>query len=294
LFNQNSIIQFSNPKKMRKHFLSAGVVGIAALSLFSCAKEQKTAPQPLSQTQTTNAAGRTASTDELDAILKDLTPETYLLSFDGLPANNYITKSVYGTLSDETQFGGPRYPNPIPALYKLGYTTIPFKKIWIKTCPTMIPFTDIASRAAELIRKADSKTFADLSVIEVGANQQLLATKSFLTSASRLQPDAIDKYLSGFDLTKFRLTLPAGTTLPAFTRGFYGIGDITQVPGANARITNYVGLRWQDILIKRFPNLIGCFDPLVLKDIRANFSRLDKSFAKMTIEEVGGGAVIGF
>jgi hypothetical protein len=283
----------SNPKKMRKHFMLAGVVGIAALSLFSCSKDQQTADQPSSQPQTA-AGARTAGTDELDAILKDLTPDTYLLSFDGLPANNYITKSVYGTLSDETQFGGPRYPSPVPALYKIGYSSIPFNKIWVKTCPTMIPFTDIAARAAELIKKVDSKTFADLAVTEVGANQQLLATKTFLTAAGRLQPDVMDKYLTGIDLAKFRLTLPAGTTLPGFTRGFYGIGDITTVPDAGARITAYVGLRWKDILIKRFPNLIGCFDPLVLTDIRANFSRLDKGFAKMTIEEVAGGAIIGF
>jgi hypothetical protein len=280
---------------MRKHFMLAGVVGIAALSLFSCTKDQKTADQslPLSQPQT-GAAARTAGSDELDAILKDLSPDTYLLSFDGLPANNYITKSVYGTLSDETLFGGPRYPSPIPALYKIGYTSIPINKIWVKTCPTMIPFTDIAARAAELIKKVDSKTFADLAVTEVGANQQLLATKTFLTAASRLQPDAVDKVLAGLDLGKFRLTLPAGTTLPAFTRGFYGIGDITLVPDAGARTTAYVGLKWKDILSKRFPNLIGCFDEPILKEIREKFITLDKGFAKMTIEEVAGGAILGF
>jgi hypothetical protein len=280
---------------MRKHFFSAGVVGIAALSLFSCTKDQATADRPVAQTSTTTEAGaRTAGTDELDAILKDLSPDTYLLSFSGLPANNYITKSVYGTLSDETQFGGPRYPSPVPALYKIGYTTIPINKIWIKTCPTMIPLTDIAARAAALIQKADPKTFADLAVTEIGASQQLLATKSFLTSASRLQPDVMDKYLASFDLTKFRLSLPAGATYPGFTRGFYGTGDITKVADTGARTTIYVGLRWQDILRKRFPNMIGCFDPLILKDIRANFSRIDQGFAKMTIEEVAGGAVVGF
>jgi len=273
----------------------AGVAGIAALSLFSCSKDQKKTDQslPLSQTQTA-AGARTAGSDELDAILKDLTPDTYLLSFDGLPANNYITKPVYGTLSDETQFGDPRYPSPVPALYKIGYTSLPFSKIWVKTCPTMIPIKDVALRAAELVRKLGGRSVADLVVTEVGANQQLLATKTFLTAASSLQPDVMDKYLAGVDLTKFRLTLPAGTTLPGFTRGFYGMGDITQVPDANARITAYVGLRWKDILIKRFPNLIGCFDPQVLTDIRANFSRLDKSFANLTIEPVADGAIIGF
>ena len=272
----------------------AGVAGIVALSLFSCSKDQHTTDQPLVPPSGNTAGARLAGSDELDVILKDLSPETYLLTFEGLPANNYITKAVYGTLSDETQFGGPRFPSPIPALYKIGYTTIPFDKIWIKTCPTMIPFKDIANRAAELIKKVDSKTFADLAVTEIGTNQQLLATKTFLTSAGRLQPDAIDYALAGQDLKGFRLTLPEGTTLPAFTRGFYGMADINQVPDAGARLTAYVGLRWRDILGKRFPNLIGCFDPILLKDIRAQLGRVDKTFTTLNIEEVAGGAILGF
>lgn len=272
----------------------AGVAGIAALSLFSCSKDQK-ADQPLLPQSSNTTGARTAGTDELDAILKDLAPETYLLTFEGLPANNYITKAAYGTLSDEEFCGTPPRPNPFPELYKIGYTSgIPFKKIWIKTCPTMIPFKDIASRAAALMQKVDSKTFADLAITEIGPNQQLLATKSFLTAASRLQPDAMDKALSGLDLKKFRLTLPQGTKLPGFTRGFYGIGDITQMPDAGARLPIYAGLTWKDILSKRFPNIIGCFDEKILIDIRANFSRIDKNYANMNIEEVAGGAVLGF
>jgi hypothetical protein len=282
---------------MRKHFMLAGVAGIAALSLFSCTKDKNTPDQSLLPQSSNTAGARAAGTDELDAILKDLSPETYLLSFDGLPANNYITKARYGTFSDEEFCGTPPYPNPFPELYKIGYTSgIPFKKIWIKTCPTMIPFKDIAARAALLMQKADSKTFADLAITEIGPNQQLLATKSFLTAASRLQPDAVDKALAGQNLKGFRLTLPAGTKLPAFTRGFYGIGNIDQIPDAGGArvISKYVGLKWKDILGKRFPNLIGCFDPIIMKDIRAQLTRIDKNFATLNIEEVANGAILGF
>lgn len=274
----------------------AGVAGIAALSLFSCSKDQK-ADQPLSP-QSSNAAGaRTAGTDELDAILKDLSPETYLLTFDGLPANNYITKTRYGTFSDEEFCGTPPYPFPIPGLAGIGYKTgTPFNKIWIRVCPIFIPFKDVAARVAAIMQKADPKAFADLTVTEIGTNQHLLATKSFLTAASRLQPDAVDKALAGQNLKGFRLTLPAGTKLPAFTRGFYGIGNIDQIPDAGGAriISNYVGLKWKDILGKRFPNLIGCFDPLIMKDIRAQLTRVDKSFATLNIEEVANGAILGF
>lgn len=272
----------------------AGVAGIAALSLFSCSKDHKTADQLLPQSSNT-AGARTAAGDELDAILKDLSPETYLLSFNGLPANNYITKASYGTFSDEEFCGTPPYPFPIPGLARIGYSTVPFNKIWIKVCPIFIPFKDIAGRAAAIMQKADPKAFADLTVTEIGNNQQLLATKSFLTAASRLQPDVVDQALAGKNLKSFRLTLPAGTRLPAFTRGFYGIGDINQIPDAGgARITQYVGLKWKDILGKRFPNLIGCFDPLIMRDIRAQLSRIDKNFAAMNIEEVANGAILGF
>lgn len=273
----------------------AGVAGIAALSLFSCSKDQKTT-EPSLPTSTTTAGARAAGTDELDAILKDLDPTTYLLTFNGLPANNYITKAAYGSFSDEGFCGTPPRPNPFPELYKIGYTSgIPFPKIWIKTCPTMIPFKDIAARAAALLQKVDAKTFADLAVTEIGPNQQLLATKTFLTAASRLQPDAMDKALSGLDLKGFRLTLPEGTRYPGFTRGFYGIADITKTPeAAGARLPIYVGLTWKDIISKRFPNVIGCFDEKILINIRDRFARLDKNYANLNIEEVAGGAILGF
>jgi hypothetical protein len=277
---------------MRKHFMLAGVVG-ATLSLFSCSKDMKTDQLRLenSAALTTAAAG----SDELDAILKDLSPDTYLLSFDNLPVNNYITKAVYGNLSDEFQFCDPRYPSPVPSLYRLGYKTIPIKKIWIKTCPTMIPFKDIAARVAELLQKVDKRTFADLAVTEFAANQQILATKSFLTAANNLQPDAIDRVLYGKDLSKFRLTIPQSAALPAMTRGFYGTGDITQVAGSGARttLTRYVGVSWKDVLAKKYPNLIGCFDPIVLRDIRASLINLDRKYAGLNLDEVAGGAILG-
>lgn len=278
---------------MRKHLLITGVAAIAALSLFSCKKDQQAAPQSV-PASTTESGARTAGTDELDAILKDLNPDTYTLVFDGLPANNYITKARYGNLSDETQYFGPGGRPPFPELAKIGYERVPFRKIWIKTCPTMIPVFDIASRAALLAQKADPKQFADLGVYEVGKGQQLLATKSFLTAGARLLPDVVDQKVIGKnDLSKFRLSVPEGI-LPYFTRGFYGTADITQVSSAGARLTVYNGLKWEDILRKRFPNLIGCFDPEIMKDIRANFARLDKRFQQLNIEEVAGGVIIGF
>jgi hypothetical protein len=278
---------------MRKHLLLAGVAGIAALSLFSCKKEQQ-AIAPSSNNSTTEAGARLAGTDELDAILKDLSPDTYLLAFDGLPANNYITRARYGNVSEETQYFGPGGRPPFPELAKIGYEKIPFRRIWIKTCPTMIPYLDIASRAAALAQKADPKQFFDLGVFEVAKGQQLLATKSFLAAGARLLPDVVDQKVIGqSSLGKFRLSIPAGT-LPYFTRGFYGTADITQVPSAGARLTIYNGLKWEDILRRRFPNLIGCFDPEILKDIRSKFARLDTRFEKLAIEEVAGGAVIGF
>ncbi|WPQ63454.1 hypothetical protein SIO70_01070 [Chitinophaga sancti] len=270
-----------------KRTLLAGVAGLAALTLFSCTKE-KASLRPDSELAVAAAAG----SDEMDAILKDLSPETYLLTFDGLPGNNYITKATYGGLSDETQFGVGGIP--IPYLERIGYTKAPFKKIWIKTCPTMIPYLDIAKRAAALIQKVDSKTFADLTITELSTKQQVLATKTFLTAAGRLQPDVVDtKVLAKSPLEQFRLSIPQGTALPYFTRGFYGLGDITQVPGAGSKLTIYTSLRWEDILRRKFPNMIGCFDPQVLKDIRANFVLLDRGFEKLNVEEVAGGAILG-
>ncbi|QHS61086.1 hypothetical protein [Chitinophaga agri] len=277
---------------MRKHLLLAGVTAMAALSLFSCKKEQQSAPLS-SINSTTTAGGRTAGTDELDAILKDLSPDTYLLTWEGLPANNYITKATYGSLSDETQYFGPGGRPPFPELAKIGYEKIPFRKIWIKTCPTMIPYLDIAKRVGELAVKVDPKQLFDLGVYEVGRGQQLLATKTFLAAGARLPADVVDqKVIGASSLAKFRLSVPAGA-YPYFTRGFYGTADITQFP-AGARVTLYTGLKWEDILRKRFPNLIGCFDPQILRDIRSRFARLDARFEKLAIEEVAGGAVIGF
>jgi hypothetical protein len=270
-----------------KHLFIAGVAGIAALSLFSCKKEAaKSSLTPAAVAVTKE------STDAMSTILQDLSPDTYLLTFPDLPANRYITQSSYGTFSDEGEFTcGTRTPGlPIPGLVKLGYTQVAINKFWVKTCPTMIPLTDVAKNAATLIQRADPKTFADLTITEISGKQNLLATQTFLTAINRTQPDAVDqKVLAGQTLGSFRLSIPQTAGLPYFTRGFYGTFDIAQSSGLNAR-----GLTWADIIRRKYPNMIGCFDPQILKDIAAKFTRLDPGFAKLSIEEVGGGAIMGF
>lgn len=273
---------------MRK-FIFFGTAGIAAMLMLSCQKDQT---QPFDRTNTpapSPVAANAAADDELDAILKGLSPDTYLLKFDGLAANPYITKSVYGSLSDEAQYAG----SPSPALQKIGYTKTPWKKIWIKTCPDMIPYIDIATRAAELMKKADSKTFFDVTTVAVG-KQHIIATKSFLGAAAAMQPDVIDNKVVGkLDLSKFRIALPAGTTFPYATRGFYGIGDITQAAPSAVRAAGTGEPTWESILRRKFPNMIGCFDPEILRAIRANFVTLDKRFIPMDVIEVPGGAMLG-
>lgn len=268
-----------------------GTAGMAVLFMLACQKDQ-TQPLDRSTVLAPGAVGATATTttdDELDAILKGLSPETYLLTFSGMPVNPYITKGSYGSLSMEKQYAG----SPSPALQKIGYTKTPWKKIWIKTCPDMIPYFDIANRAAELMKKADSRTFFDVTTVPVGTDQHVIATKTFLSAAAALQPDVIDNRVVGkLALGKFRLALPA-TGFPYATRGFYGIGDITQAAGSGVRAAGTGTITWEDVLRKKFPNLIGCFDPEILRNIRANFVTLDKRFAPMDVVEVPGGAIMG-
>jgi len=274
---------------MTKKFILFGTAGIAAMFMLSCQKDQT---QPFDRTNTlapSPVAATVAADDELDAILKGLSPDTYLLKFDGLAANPYITKSVYGGLSEEVQYAG----SPSPALQKIGYTKTPWKKIWIKTCPDMIPYLDIAARAAELMKKADSKSFFDVTTVAIG-RQNIIATKSFLSAAAAMQPDAIDNRVVGKqDLNKFRIALPAGTTFPYATRGFYGIGDITQAAPSAVSVAGTGTLTWESILRRKFPNMIGCFDPEILRVIRANFVTLDKRFTGLDVVEVPGGAMLG-
>lgn len=275
-------INLYNPKKMSKKFILFGTAGIAALFMLSCQKEQTPPAERVNPQSAASIATTESTDDELDAILKGLRPETYLLAFDRLPANPYITKSVYGSLSEEKQYAG----SPVPALQKIGYTKTPWKKIWIKTCPDMIPYLDIATRAAELMRKADSKTFFDVTTVDVGNQQRVIATKTFLAEAAKLQPDVIDTRVVGqLALSRFRIALPQGTGFPYATRGFYGIGDIT--------VQDATGSTWESVLRRKFPNLIGCFDPLVLRNIRANFVTLDKRFESLDVVEVPGGAILG-
>jgi hypothetical protein len=274
---------------MTKKFILSGAAGIAALFMLSCQKDQT---QPFGRTNVlapSPVAATAAADDQLDAILKGISPETYLLKFDNLAANPYITKSVYGGLSEEVQYAG----SPSPALQKIGYTKTPWKKIWIKTCPDMIPYADIAARAAELMKRADSKSFSDVTTVAIG-KQNIIATKSFLSAAAAMQPDAIDSRVVGkLDLNKFRIALPKGTTFPYATRGFYGIGDITLAAPTAVRAAGTGTLTWEDILRRKFPNMIGCFDPEILRAIRQNFVTLDKRFIPMDVSEVPGGAVLG-
>jgi len=207
-------------------------------------------------------------TERLDDIVKDLSADSYSLSFDKTYPDYGITKTSYGAESiiayadpEDVICGEPwriRFPKSSVPIFKIPQIVQP-------TCPIMIPL-DIATRVEDVLTKADPVGFAGLKQLKlVDSKNVLLANEKFTGQFAALKPDMIDdSVLNGLDYNKFLLLEEPGNLSPGFTRNFYGTANIPD----NATKTNTItGANTNFVKIYR-PVLIGCLDPKILALIK--------------------------
>lgn len=243
-----------------------------ALIFTNCTKDNI---EPGESVNAENASNATTGGDRIDAIVSDLSADSYSLHFSKTYPNSGITKKAYGTDSylafadpQDVICGEPirmKYPK-IPIWRRLGVAP------WPPTCPDMTPDFDKLSQIQELLISADPKIYKSLQQVKF-VNQEggFLATAAYFKQFTTLKLDKIDDATSGLKPDMFlMLNNPADLGTGA-TRNFYGYADLNEIVFKPYKKT------LKDILK---PTLKGCFDPQTLKALQSQLQKIDPAYYK--------------
>jgi hypothetical protein len=249
-----------------KHRISItlAVTSVAAMLAFTSCKKDFIGGNDANNENNVALASRSTlitSPDRIDAIVKDLSLDSYSFSFSqAMPAAG-VTKTAYGA-DNYLVYADPQdliCPEPIIFRYK----KIP---IWKRpnfvqpTCPDMTIDINKLTQVQNIIAKADPAQYGSLKGIKISNGGAALAGSQFIKSYSGLQLDKLDAMTKDLDPSRFvLLSAPDYAKGGAFTRSFYGYADL------NALVFQPYKTNLRD-LIK--PTLKGCFDPQVLEVIR--------------------------
>jgi hypothetical protein len=254
------------------------VTSVAAMLAFtSCKKDQAYNDNAGGNNLNSQAySGRSAALtapDRIDAIVKDLSLDSYSFSFSKPMPNAGITRTAYGA-DNYLVYADPQdliCPEPI----RIRYKNVP---IWKRpnfiqpTCPDMAIDVNKLTQVQDIIAKADPAQYGSLKGIKISNGGAALAGAQFIKSYSGLQLDKLDAITKDLDPSRYVL-LGAADNLKggAFTRSFYGYADLDAIVFKPYR-TNL-----GDILK---PTLKGCFDPLILKSIREKLIQINPEMYK--------------
>lgn len=210
-------------------------------------------------------SGRSA--DRIDAIMKDLDKNNYSLSFNKAMPDFGITRTAYGA-DNYLVFADPQdliCPDPIIKRFK----KVPIWRrpafIW-PTCPDMIPDIFRLKEIRELLIKADIKQFGSLKEIQVASGGGVLAGEQMFSQFRSMKLDKIDDLTKDLNPAQYIMLNEPGRFEGGFTRNFYGYADINEI------VFKKYKRNLKDLLK---PTLKGCYDPLVLSEIRKRLQKFD-------------------
>ena len=203
----------------------------------------------------------------LDDIVKDLSADSYSLSFAKTNPDHGITKTSYGTESFIVYADPQDMICPEPWRIRFPKSTVPIFRFPtmvrpIITCPEFVPL-NFGDRVTKILTEADPQEFSGIKQIKlVDGKNVLLANEKFTSQYASLKADMIDdSILSGLDYNKFLLLQDPGNLSAGFTRYFYGNASMTTMSSS------------EKFDFGRFrPVLIGCLDPKILTLIREKFA----------------------
>lgn len=246
---------------------------LAAVAFTSCSKNGSFEPAASdNEKETSVLASRTTAitaptSDRIDAIMKDLSSNSYSLSFDKAMPDYGITRTAYGA-DNYLVYADPqtlRCPDPI--LYR--YKKIP---IWRRpnfvqpTCPDMSPDIYKLRQIRELLAKADYTKYGALKEVSLLSGGGFLADERFLSQFQNTKLDRIDEITKDLRPDSYLLLNDPNSYTDGFTRSAYGYADLNSL----------VFRRYGYDLKKIFrPTLKGCFDPKVLDLIRQRLQSIN-------------------
>jgi len=249
--------------------LSLTALSVVAMLAFSNCKKEQTAISSYSPTSTslTTASGFTFTDDRINAIVKDLSQNSYSLSFEKPYYDAGITQTAYGA-DNYLAYVDPQdliCPDPI----RLKFRRIPIWKrpnFVLPTCPDMIIDVIKWKEIREVLAKADPAQFGELKKLDILGGGAFFATEKLTSQYKTMQLDKIDGLTKDLNQERFLMLNQPGDFTGGFTRNFYGNADLNEVVLRPKRI---------DLKDLFRPILKGCFDPQILAIIRERLQRMD-------------------
>lgn len=248
--------------------LSAGIA--VALFFTSCTKDNM---NPADRVNADNSSNSVTGGDRIDAIVKDLSLDSYSLKFTQSYLDFGITKTAYGT-DNYLAFADPQdviCGDPIRLRYKL----IPIWRrpniVW-PTCPDMTPDIYKLAEIQKLLISADPARYKTLRQVKF-INQEggFLGTNSFFKQFPAMQYDKIDDATANLSLDKFLMLNDPRKLGTGATRSFYGYANLNDI------VLRPYKKSLKDIFK---PTLKGCFDPETLKILMSRLQSIDPAYYK--------------
>ncbi|MEO8765524.1 MAG: hypothetical protein ABI416_14595 [Ginsengibacter sp.] len=244
--------------------ISLAAASVAALLTFTSCKKDIPFNDAGANGNSDVALSREAaitSPDRIDAIVKDLSLDSYSFSFNQAIPTAGITRTGYGA-DNYYVFADPQdliCPEPI----RLRYKKIPLYKrpnFIVPTCPDMSIDIVRLKEIQQIMVKADPKQYGSLQQIRISNGGAALASGQVIKNYSTMQLDKFDGLTKDLDPSRFvMLNATDNAKGGLFTRGTYGYADLYTL------IFRPYKLTLKDIIK---PTIKGCFDPLILKTIR--------------------------
>lgn len=239
----------------------------------SCTKDNmKPNSGDFTSAATETSAASTAKGDRINAIMKDLSVNSYSLSFDKAMPEVGITKTAYGA-DNYLAFADPQ-DLICGDLIRWKYVRVPIWKrpnIVQPTCPDMSIDIYKLSQVQDLLMKGDYAQYGNLKQMKLLNGGAFMATETFTKEFSAMKADKIDEALNGLKLDGFLMLNAPGNFGTGATRNFYGQADLNKIVFQPYK-KNLI-----DILK---PTLKGCYDPIILSSIKERLQKIDPSFYK--------------
>lgn len=252
--------------------MSLALSASLAVALFftSCTKDNL---NPGDSVNAENSSNSVTGEDRIDVIVKDLSINSYSLSFKTTYPNAGITRTAYGT-DNYLAFADPQdviCGDPI----RLRYKQIPIWRrpniVW-PTCPDMTPDIYKLGQIQELLISADPLRYKTLKQVKfISQEGGFLGTSAFFKQFPAMQYDKIDDATAGFSLDKFLMLNDPRNPGTGATRSFYGYANLNKIVLAPYKKS------LKDIFK---PTLKGCFDPETLKALMSRLQSIDPAYYK--------------
>ena len=241
-------------------------LGLATVLVLTNCKKEKTIATPFESNETARGISRFPG-DRIDEIVSGLAAQDYSFSFDQPYPSAGITRNAYGADSYLAYVDPQDLICPEPFRLKQKKVAIWKRPNFIvPTCPDMTIDIWKLEQIKDIAVKANAREFEGLKSIAFLDKGGVLATEKFTSQFRSMKLDKIDEVTGDLDGERYLMLNAPGDFSGGVTRSFYGYADL------NKYVFGPLRTNLKDILK---PTLKGCFDPIVLSELKARLQKID-------------------